>query len=152
MLTLKINWRVYYPIVKLNTRIMRTVYLFLLAASLLFVGCKKDVKSPAEMLEGKWIITSQEVLATVVAGDGSYLTFNACSSSCNGTDYKASDMTSGTFEYVLNNDATQIVIVDNSPDGGSYNATWDILELTEDSFRITGSTILGNLKIKMTKG
>ena len=61
-------------------------------------------------------------------------------------------MTSGTFEYVLNNDATQIVIVDNSPDGGSYNATWDILELTEDSFRITGSTILGNLKIEMTKG
>jgi len=131
---------------------MRTVYLFLLAASLLFVGCKKDVKTASEILEGKWIITSQELLANVTPGDGSYLTFNACSSACTGTDYKASDMSSGTIEYILNDDATQIVIIDNSPDGGSYNATWDILELTEDAFRITGSTAFGNLKIEMIKG
>jgi hypothetical protein len=107
--------------------------------------------TPAELIQGKWIITSSEILATTVNGDGSYLTFNACSSSCTGTDYKASDGSSGTFEYVLNSEGTQIVIVDGSSNGGSYNYTWDILELTDSRFRITTTTAFGNFKVEMSK-
>lgn len=114
-------------------------------------ACKKEELTPAELIQGKWIITSSEFLATTIPGDGSYLTFNACSSSCTGTDYKASDGTSGTFEYVLNSEGTQIVMVDGSSNGGSYNYTWDILELTDSRFRMTTSTVFGNFKVEMSK-
>ena len=124
---------------------------FVLTLLVLIASCKKDEKTPAENLEGKWIITSQELLATVTAGDGSYLTFGACSSTCSGTDYKASDQTTGSFTYVLNEDATQLSINDQLTAGGNYNYVWDILELNETNLRMTASTILGNLKIEMTK-
>lgn len=71
------------------------------------------------MLEGKWTITSQEILTQVIPGDGSYMQFNACSCSCSGVDYKASDITSGTFSDLLNEAGTVITIDDNSSDGGS---------------------------------
>lgn len=121
-------------------------------AILTIVGCKKEEPpTPAEMIEGKWTISSQEILAQVIPGDGSYLQFNACSSSCSGVDFKASDTTTGSFTYVLNDEGTVITISDNSSNGGSWNATWDVLELTENNFRITATTILGNLKVEMTK-
>ncbi len=121
-------------------------------ALLLVAACKKkNQPTPQEMLEGKWIIQSQEWLTYTVPGDGSYLQFNACSSSCSGVDYKASDTTSGTFTYVLNEEATLLTITDNSSDGGSWGAAWDILELTENDLRITGSTPFGNVKVEMTK-
>lgn len=119
---------------------------------MVFVSCKNDVLTPHEMLVGKWMITSQEILGVEIPGDGSYLIFNACSGTCTGTDFKASDSSSGTFNYTLNEDATQIVINDQTSDGGAYNYTWDILELTETNFRMTTITILGNLKIEMAKG
>ena len=103
------------------------------------------------MLEGRWIIDSSEILAQVIPGDGSYLEFNSCSSTCNGSDFKASDMSTGDFSYVLSSDASTITITDTLSAGGNYNATWDILELTEDDFRIVGNTILGSLKIEMSK-
>lgn len=116
------------------------------------VGCKKEeLLTPAQMIEGKWTITSQEIFTQVTSGDGSYLQFNACSSSCSGVDFKASDSTTGSFSYDLNDAGTLITINDNSSDGGSWDATWDILELTETSFRITATTIFGNLKVEMTK-
>jgi hypothetical protein len=115
---------------------------------LVFTNCKKDSLTPQEMLEGKWIITSQELLATVVPGDGSFLTF---ASNGTGTDYKASDQTTGSITYTLNEEATEISIADTETAGGSYNYVWDILELNETTFRITASTILGNMKIEMSK-
>ena len=119
---------------------------------MLLAECKKKEElTPKEMLEGKWTITSQELLAVVTPGDGSYLTFNSCSSTCSGTDYKASDASTGTFAYTINDDGTEIVIDDTTSAGGNYNFTWDILELTEDKFRMTTSTFLGNLKIEMSK-
>jgi hypothetical protein len=122
------------------------------AVTLVLVSCKKEEPpTPQDMLEGKWIIQSQEILATVIPGDGSYLQFNACSATCSGVDYMASDTTSGTFTYTLNEAGTIISIVDNSADGGSWTAEWDVLELTETDLRITASTILGNLKVEMTK-
>lgn len=114
---------------------------------LVFTNCKKE-PTPQEMLVGKWVITSQEVLAVVIPGDGSYLTF---ASDNTGTDYKASDQTAGSITYTLNDEATEITIVDQSSNGGSYNYVWDILDLNESTFRITTSTIFGNLKIEMSK-
>ncbi len=115
-------------------------------------GCEKDEPlSPAQMIEGKWTITSQELLTTVIPGDGSFLQFNACSSACSGVDYKASDTTSGSFTYVLNIEGTTLTIDDQSSDGGAWSATWDILELSETRFRMTATTIVGNLKVEMSK-
>ncbi len=116
-----------------------------------FVGCNKDEITPQEMLEGKWIIQSSEILTVVVPGDGSYLQFNPLSTDYTGVDYKASDTTSGTFTYALNSDASVLTIVDGTSDGGSYNGSWDVLELTETNFRIVGNTIFGSLKMEMTK-
>lgn len=121
-------------------------------AILTTVGCKKEESmTPAQMIEGKWTITSQEILTTIVPGDGSYMQFNACSSTCSGVDFKVSDTTIGSFNYVLNEAGTVITIDDQSADGGSWNATWDVLELTETTFRMTATTILGNLKVEMSK-
>jgi len=126
--------------------------LLICSCMMLLTDCKKEEPpTPKEMLEGKWTITSQELLTVVAPGDGSYLTFNACSSTCNGTDYKASDASTGTFTYTMDDDATEIVINDTISAGGNYNYTWDILELTEEKFRITTTTFLGNLKIEMSK-
>ena len=94
-----------------------------------------------------------------ISGDSGYnnswkwLIFNIqfLFSSCTGVDYSASDSTSGTFTYVLNDDATQIVITDTMNAGGNYNFTWDILDLTTSQLKITTSTLLGNLKIVMSK-
>lgn len=134
---------------KKYTRLFAPLALFLLLIS----GCEKEeIATPAEMITGKWIIQSSEILGQTVAGDGSYLIFNACTNNeCSGQDYMASDSSSGTFTYDLNADATTIAIADSSSDGGNYNATWDILDLNETSFRIVGNTFLGSLKIEMVK-
>ncbi|NND77426.1 MAG: hypothetical protein HKN39_04525 [Flavobacteriales bacterium] len=130
---------------------MRKV-LFLLIFPLISISCEKDEPPTSlEMLEGKWVIDSMEILAQVVPGDGSYLEFNACSSNCTGEDYRESDMSTGNFTYDLSADASTISIIDTLDAGGNYNATWDILELTEEDFRIVGNTILGSLKIEMSK-
>lgn len=113
-------------------------------------GCKKDETTPAEMLVGKWNITSAELLGQVAPGDGSWVSFNTCGS-CSGSSYMASDGTTGSLTYDLNDEATQIVITDTDTTGGNYDATWDILELTETDFRITATTIFGNLKYEMKK-
>lgn len=121
------------------------IKLFFMAIALCVVhACKKDEKTPQQLLEGKWILESQEILGSSVQGDGSYLVFNACSSSCSGEDYKASDATNGTFTYTINEEGTMLTITDNSGDGGSWGASWDILDLSESNLRITTSTILGN--------
>ena len=119
--------------------------------TVLAAGCnKKDQLTPA-MLEGKWTITSQEILTTVIPGDGSYLTFDACSSTCSGVDYKAGDNTSGTFTYTLNEEATLLTIADTSADGGNWGATWDVLELSETDLRITATTPFGNVLVELSK-
>lgn len=133
---------------------MRKILTFgvLCLAILATASCEKEeALTPAQMIEGKWTITSQEILTTEVPGDGSYLQFSVCPGTCSGVDYKASDTTSGSFTYILNEEGTLLTIDDQSTDGGSWNATWDVLELTENNFRITTTTILGNLKVEMAK-
>lgn len=144
-----------YQIVRSNTNTVKEIlkYSWITISFLIVLsGCKKEEElTPQEMLEGKWMITSREILAITTPGDGSYLVFNSCSSSCTGTDYSASDASTGTFTYTIDDDATQIVISDTINEGGNYNSTWDILELTESSFRMTTTTLFGNLKIEMSK-
>ena len=131
-------------------RIIR-LSIVLIVVSFIFSACINKAETPHEMLVGKWIITSQEILGITAPGDGSWLQFNDCSTSCNGTDYMAGDQSTGSFTYVMDDDATTITISDSMNEGGYYNYTFDILELTKTNFRITTSTILGNLKIEMTK-
>ena len=115
-------------------------------------SCEKDEDPlPSDMIVGQWTIVSSELLGQVIPGDGSYLRFKACGSECTGMDYLASDMSTGQFTYDLAEDANTISIADTSNAGGNYNATWDILELTENDFRIVGNTIFGSLKIEMEK-
>ena len=137
----------------------RTLYLLplLVLSMLLVTSCKKDdpepePPTPAEMLVGKWVIQSAEILGQVTPGNGSYLTFNACSDTeCTGVDYDASDLSSGTFTYELSEDALTVVITDTTADGGGYDGTWNILQLTETDFSVEGNTFLGTLKMDMTK-
>ena len=133
----------------MKTFLKLTLFLIVIIA----IGCKKEdpPTTAEELVAGTWIIDSSEILATVVPGDGSYLRFGACDVTCEGNDYKASDTTSGMFIYTVNEEATLLTITDNSSDGGSWTGEWDILELTETDFRITGSTIFGSMKVEMSK-
>ncbi len=135
----------------------KIAYYFSLFAliSIMMTSCEvepENDKTPAEQFVGKWTINTTEILAQVIPGDGSYLIFNECSAECFGEDYLASDKSAGTFSYQLNEDATILSITDESGDGGSYNADWEILKLTDDEFRmITDTGLFGTMKIEMTK-
>jgi len=130
-------------------------YFSLICAIALFItSCKKedDEPTPAENIVGKWVIYNSVLLGQNIAGDGSYLSFNACSGTCSGTDFRASDTTYGDISYVLNEDGTSLYITDTSSVGGSYNGNWDVLELTEDRLRIVANTgLFGDLKLEMDK-
>ncbi len=137
---------------------MRKIFQFCFAAFLtlgVLSSCQSDdpdeptPQTPQEILEGKWIINSSEILGTTVPGDGSYLQFNACDPTCGGIDFNQSDTTMGTFTYDLNDAATVLVINDDTDDGGNYNYSWDILELSETELRMVASTILGSLQIEL---
>lgn len=121
--------------------------------AVLFSSCKKDddKKTPAELIVGKWVVYNTVLLAQDVPGDDSYLVFNSCGGTCSGTDFRASDTTSGSFTYVLNEEGSYLAITDTTFAGGSYNGTWDVLEIGDDRLRITITTILGDLKIEMNK-
>lgn len=138
---------------KLN--IKKAAFYFLgLVFSVSFVSCDKEEEKPIiePSLEGKWIITSSEILGSTAPGDGSYLKFDACiDTGCNGIDFKASDTTTGDFTYVLSQDETILEINDQNSDGGNYNYTWDILELSNTDLRIIANTTFGTLKIEMIK-
>lgn len=130
---------------------MKYLY-YLLIVALGFVSCKKDESNlPENQIEGKWIIYNQEILGSSVPGNGSYLTFSGGLSGT-GTDYKASDSTTGQFTYAMDEEATQIEIVDTMSEGGNYNYTFDILQLDGDRFRFTANTgLFGDLLIEMNK-
>lgn len=125
---------------------------YLLVLAIGFTSCKKDESNlPENQIEGKWVIYNQEILGSSVAGDGSYITFSGGLSGT-GTDYKASDSTSGQFTYTMDEDGTQIIIVDTMSAGGNYNFTFDILQLDNDRLRMTANTgAFGDLLLEMNK-
>lgn len=115
-------------------------------------ACKKtEPKTAQELLQGKWMVTNSNIMGSDIPGDGSYMQFNACGTTCGGVDFKASDTTSGNFTYSIDADATVISITDTTSNGGSWNGSWDVLTLTENSLKITGSTFLGNLTVTFQK-
>ena len=81
---------------------MKCLQLFCVLA-ILFTACNKDDNepTPAQNIVGKWTIYNSVLLAQNIPGDGSYLTFNACSGICSGTDFRASDTTYGTILMFL---------------------------------------------------
>lgn len=127
-------------------------YLVTLISVLAFSSCDLEEVNPEPSLEGKWTIVSTEILGAEVAGGGSYLQFDACDNgTCTGSDHKASDNTTGTFTYELSDDRTELVIVDNSSDGGNYNYTWDIIDFTDNRLSMVADTFLGSLKVVMSR-
>lgn len=113
--------------------------LVLIAIAILSSGCgKEEARAPEESLVGRWEFKSVELKAGSGPGDGSYLEFGPCSSGvCTGTDYLASNKTTSTFTWRLEADGRKLTIEDPSPDGGYYNNTWEILDFSEASFRMT---------------
>ncbi len=131
-------------------------FILLVFSGAFFVSCESDgedepLLAPDERIQGKWVISSSEILGQTVPGDGSYLEFHSCETNCGGIDYIASDETSGEFSYTLNDNGTLITIVDDSPDGGAYNGEWDILEFSNSKIVITAETFLGPLRMEMNK-
>ena len=127
----------------------------ILLATILVASCSSDDDTPTvpeDAIQGTWMITSSVLLGATVPGDGSSLTFNACDTTCSGADYLASDQTTGSFTYSFNDDFTQLTIVDASEDGGSYDGTWEILELKSSTLRIIVDTgLLGTVQLNMSK-
>lgn len=124
------------------------IVLAILIVLSLSYSCTKEEDIPADLILGKWMLSSTEVLGTTSPGDGSYLIFEAST----GTDYMASDSTSGTFTYELNTDGTILIINDTTYDGGYFNFTFDVLQLSEETLRITTDTgILGNMLLTFGK-
>jgi hypothetical protein len=129
-----------------------TAAIFILLLSLAASCEMQEDKPPQEMLQGKWIITHTEWLTQTIPGNGSYLIFEGCSSVCTGTDYEANEGTSGSFIYYMDEQATYIEIEDENSDGGNYNTTWDILDLTDKKLRIVGDFgIFGSMNIELSK-
>ncbi len=135
-------------------------FLFSLAIlSFMFYGCdqvSEEDEAPAsasEMVKGTWTISTMNMFGIDIPGDGSTLTFGDCVDGvCTGQDYEAAEGTTGTFTYELTDNDTKIVIVDDDPNGGNYNTTWDILDLKSNNLKMTGDfSIFGAMLIEMNK-
>lgn len=134
-------------------------FLVLVLCTALFYGCDQINKEdevpaiPSEMVKGTWTISSMNMWGLDIPGDGSTLTFGECVDGvCTGQDFEAEGGTTGTFTYELTNNDTKIVIIDEDPNGGNYNTTWDILDLESKKLRITGDfSIFGSMLVEMRK-
>ncbi len=89
------------------------------------------------MLVGRWEMTHYKLGSNEAPGDGSYLEFDACSEGvCKGASFMADNGTTGGFTWHLDGGGTKITIDDPSPDGGYYNNTFEILELSDSKLQI----------------
>ena len=127
-------------------------------AALAFTGCNSSeeelIPDENERIVGKWVVDSQTILEITAEGDGSWLSFDGCEGgNCTGTDYMASDQTTGTFSYSFNADKTKLTFVDNDPEaGGNYSGEWTIDEFTNDKLVIWIDTgIFGITTVTFTK-
>ncbi len=113
-------------------------------------GCKKE-ESKAEMLVGKWVITSSTLLGTQFTADGSYLQFNECGDNCTGVDYNGTTQTTGSFTWTINEEGTTLTIDDNSANGGNFDATFNVTELTSTTLKMNYSTHFGSYSYNLSK-
>ena len=128
--------------------------LLLITFSILSLGCGRgDARPPAELLIGRWELASAKVGDAEGPGDGSFLEFDTCSSGvCTGTDFMAHDGSSGKFTWRIDADGKELTIDDTTPDGGYYNNTWGILELSDTKLRIVpAKSPVGSVVLEMER-
>ena len=124
----------------------------LTASSLFFNSCEK-VEEEEKTIQGKWNVDKSVVLGQTILGTGSYLKFGTCNdTTCIGEDYSSTNSTKGAFTYSLNSEQTQLVIVDESSDGGSWGGTWTITKFTEDKLILkTTNLFSGEVSFELSK-
>ena len=132
---------------------MKKIYLLpfaIITLSLTFTSCKKEEeKTVSEKIAGHWATGNQYLQNNLVASsDGSYLEFNAGAA---GVDHKASDNSTGTFTWALQNEDSQILFADTTSVGGFWNGTYDIVSITETKLVIKATSILGEYKCELNK-
>jgi hypothetical protein len=128
----------------------------MIASMILLFSCEKSEEevfaTPYAKINGTWKVESTKAFGRTFPGDGSSLTFNDCSNApCSGTDYLASDKSSGNFTYTIASDQKSISIVDHSGEGGAFNGKWDILVFEKSSLRISSESIFGTMVIELKK-
>ena len=128
----------------------------LLAIMISFSSCSDDdetpLMEPAERIVGTWTVNSAVTLGITIPDGESTLTFEQCGANdCTGADFEGLDDTTGTFTYVLNADGTSLTIEDNSIEGGAYNGVWQVSDFTNNSLKLTGETILGDVIFNLSK-
>ena len=123
----------------------------LTASSLFFNSCEK-VEEEEKTIQGKWNVDKSVVLGQTILGTGSYLKFGTCNdTTCIGEDYSSTNSTKGAFTYSLNSEQTQLVIVDESSDGGAWGGTWNVTKFTEDKLILKTTTFLGEVSFELSK-
>lgn len=139
---------------KLPTLLILTGFLF---STSFLTSCSDDDEevqlAPSEQIVGTWVINESFILGSTIPGDGSTITFNACGETeCTGSDFLASDESTSTLTYELNEEATLLTITDNDGSkGGSYSGEWTVESITNSSLTISAETFLGIVRFKMTK-
>jgi hypothetical protein len=120
------------------------------------LSCEKSEEdvfaTPYAKINGTWKVEGTRAFGRTFPGDGSSLTFNDCTSApCSGTDYLASDKSSGNFTYTIASDQKSITIADPSGEGGSFNGRWDVLVFEKSSLRLSSESVLGTMVIELKK-
>ena len=124
----------------------------LLTVSSLFLNSCEKVKEEEKTIQGKWNVDKSVVLGQTILGTGSYLKFGTCNdTACIGEDYSSTDDTKGAFTYTLNSEQTQLVIIDETSDGGAWGGTWTITKFTEDKLTLKTTTFLGEVSFELSK-
>ena len=79
----------------------------LLFGTMFLSSCSDDDKEETllaaeERIVGTWVINESELLGNTLPGDGSSITFNACTDTgCSGSDFLVSDESTSALTYVL---------------------------------------------------
>jgi hypothetical protein len=124
----------------------------LLTVSSLFLNSCEKVKEEEKTIQGKWNVDKSVVLGQTILGTGSYLKFGTCNdTTCIGEDYSSTNSTKGAFTYSLNSEQTQLVIIDETSDGGAWGGTWTITKFTEDKLTLKTTTFLGEVSFELSK-
>ena len=142
---------------KLNTSSALLTTLCLLLFASVFTSCKDDddeiLLDINERIVGQWTVSETKALGLTIPGDGSYITFNACSgSTCTGTDFLAEDESTSSLTYEFKSGDTVLSIEDNDSEaGGAYTGDWTIATFTNSELLLTADTFLGEVSIKFNK-
>lgn len=139
-----------------TSSVLFTTLCLLLDASV-FTSCKDDddevILAINERIVGKWTVTETKALGFTIPGDGSYITFNACSGgTCTGTDFLAEDESTSELTYEFKSGDTILSIDDSDANaGGAYSGEWTIVSFTNSELLLKAETFLGEVSIKFNK-